>query len=268
MTAKRIGPNFAGTFAGKIWSNHLCCHFLPVTKEMMAQRIGPNSAKTVASKNWSNPLCCHFIQVAPGHASREDWTKFCQDSRGQNLIQSSLLSFPTGNQAERTGPNFARTVAGKIWSNPLCCHFLPVTKLRGLDQILRDHSRQNLVQSSLLSLPTSNQAERIGTNFARPLTGKIWSNPLCCQFLPVTKDMTAERIGPDFAGELFSVLWLPHVACLLDVTEGVAVPNIVDVAVLVVVAVVVILLLLLSLAAVAGHSDCQRAGGLELMLKQ
>ena len=35
---------------------------------------------------------------------------------------------------------------------------------------------------------------------------------------------------------------------------------------LVVVAMVVILSLLLSLAAVAGHSDCQRAGGLELML--
>ena len=30
---------------------------------------------------------------------------------------------------------------------------------------------------------------------------------------------------------------------------------------------VVILWLLLSLAAVAGHNDCQRAGGLELMLE-
>ena len=177
-----------------------------------------------------------FHTGGQGHDSREDWTKFCQNTRG------------------------------KIWSNPLCCHFLPVTKQRGLDQILREHSRQNLVQSSLLSLPTGNQAERIGTNFARPLTGKFWSNPLCCQFLPVTNEMTAERIGPDFAGELFSVLWLPHVACLLDVTDGVAV-SIVDVAVLVVVAVVVILLLLLSLAAVAGRRDCQRAGGLELMLQ-
>ena len=36
---------------------------------------------------------------------------------------------------------------------------------------------------------------------------------------------------------------------------------------LVVVVMVVILLLLLSLAAVAGHIDCQRAGGLELMLE-
>ena len=78
--------------------------------------------------------------------------------------------------------------------------------------------------------------------------------------------MTAERIGPDFAGELFSELWLPHVACFLDVTDGVAVPDIADVAVLVVVAVVMILLLLLSLAAVAGHSACKRAEGLELML--
>ena len=58
-----------------------------------------------------------------------------------------------------------------------------------------------------------------------------------------------------------SELWLPHVACFLDVTYGLLFPDIVDVAVLVVVAMVVILLLLLSLAAVAGHSDCQRAGG-------
>ena len=36
---------------------------------------------------------------------------------------------------------------------------------------------------------------------------------------------------------------------------------------LVVVVMVVILLLLFSLAAVAGHNDCQRAGGLELMLE-
>ena len=62
-------------------------------------------------------------------------------------------------------------------------------------------------------------------------------------------------------------LRLPHVACFLDVTYGVVVPDIVDVAVLVVVVMVVILLLLLSLAAVADHSDCQRAGGLELMLE-
>ena len=60
---------------------------------------------------------------------------------------------------------------------------------------------------------------------------------------------------------------MPHVVCFLDVTDGVVVPDTVDVAVLVVVVVVVILLLLLSLAAVAGHSDCQRAGGLVLMLE-
>ena len=57
------------------------------------------------------------------------------------------------------------------------------------------------------------------------------------------------------------------VACFLDVTNGVVVPDIVGVAVLVVVVVVVMLLLLLSLAAVAGHGACKRAGGLELMLE-
>ena len=60
---------------------------------------------------------------------------------------------------------------------------------------------------------------------------------------------------------------MPHVASFLDVTDGVVVPDMVDVAVLAAVVMVVILLLLLSLAAVAGHSDCQRAGGLELMLE-
>ena len=81
--------------------------------------------------------------------------------------------------------------------------------------------------------------------------------------------MTAERIGPNFAGELFSKLWLPHVVCCLDVKDGVVVPDISDVAALVVAVVVVMLLLLLSLAAAtaAGHSDCQRAGGLESMLE-
>ena len=66
---------------------------------------------------------------------------------------------------------------------------------------------------------------------------------------------------------MLSEPWLPHVACFLDVTDEVVVPDIVDVAVLVVVVVAVIWLLLLSLAAVAGHSGCQRAGGLELMLE-
>ena len=124
MTAKRIGPNLARTFAGKIWSNHICCHFLPITKEMTAERIGPNFSRTVAGKVWSNPLCCHFR----GHDSREDWAKSCQNIRGQNLVQSSLLSLPTGNQAERIRPNFARTFAGNIGSNPLSCHSLPVTE--------------------------------------------------------------------------------------------------------------------------------------------
>ena len=97
MRAERIGPNFARTFAGKIWSNRICFHFLPVTKEMTAERIGPNFARTLAGKIWSNPLLS-FPAGGRGHESREDWTKFCQDVRGQNLVQSYLLSFPTGNQ--------------------------------------------------------------------------------------------------------------------------------------------------------------------------
>ena len=158
------------------------------------------------------------------HDSKEDWTKFCQDIRGQNLVQSSLLSLLTGNQAERIEPNFARTLAGKTWSNPLCCHFLQVVKDvtakrigpnfasksllsfhtggQGHDsredwtkfcQNIRGH---NLVQSSLLSLPTGNQAERIGPTFARTLAGKIWSNPLCCHSLPVTKQRGLNQILP------------------------------------------------------------------------
>ena len=46
--------------------------------------------------------------------------------------------------AKRIGLNFARTFAGKIWSNPLCCHSLPVTKQRGLNQILPGHSQARL----------------------------------------------------------------------------------------------------------------------------
>ena len=96
MTAerKRIGPIFARRLAGKIWSNPLCCYFLPVTKEMTAEGIGPNFARTFPGKIWTNPLCCDFLP----EPSREDWTKFCQTTRGQNLVQSSLLSLPTGNQ--------------------------------------------------------------------------------------------------------------------------------------------------------------------------
>ena len=30
------------------------------------------------------------------HDSKEDWTKFCQDISGQNLVQSSLLPLLTG----------------------------------------------------------------------------------------------------------------------------------------------------------------------------
>ena len=41
------------------------------------------------------------------HDSKEDWTKFCQDISGQNLVQSSLLPLLTGNQEERIEPSFA-----------------------------------------------------------------------------------------------------------------------------------------------------------------
>ena len=41
------------------------------------------------------------------HDSKEDWTKFCQDINGQNLVQSSLLPLLTGNQEERIEPRFA-----------------------------------------------------------------------------------------------------------------------------------------------------------------
>ena len=94
MTAEGIGPNLSRTFAGKIWSNPLCCYFLPVSKEMTTKRIGPNLSRTLAGKIWTNPLCCDFLP----EPSRKDWTKFCQTTRGQNLVQSSLLSLPTGNQ--------------------------------------------------------------------------------------------------------------------------------------------------------------------------
>ena len=141
MTAerKRIGPIFARRLAGKIWSNPLCCYFLHASKEMTKKRIGPNLSRTFAGKIWTYPLCCDFLP----EPSREDWTKFCQTTRGQNLNQSSLLSLPTGNQG-----NDGREDRTKFCQTP-----------RG----------QNLVQSSLLSLPTGNQAERIGPQFARQI---------------------------------------------------------------------------------------------------
>ena len=91
------------------------------------------------------------------------------------------------------------------------------------------------------------------------------------------QDMTTVRRGPNFGvvGFRLTVLGTLVASCCrnfgclmllaLDVTDEVVVPDIADAAVLVVVA--VIWLLLLSLAAVAGHSDCQRAGVLELMLE-
>ena len=101
-------------------------------------------------------------------------------------------------------------------------------------------ARQNLVQSSLLPfhwLPVGHDSREDCTKSCRNrgghvnyfLSGKIWSDPLCCCFpsvtsrkpnmrqppqnlvpflsvvisyrkLPEIKEMTAERIGPDFAG--------------------------------------------------------------------
>ena len=97
------------------------------------------------------------------HDSKEDWTKFCQDIRGQNLVQSSLLSLLTGNQAERIEPNFARTLAGKTWSNPLCCHFLPVSfcvlylsSFLTIDQPLNKRGRSIMNNSGLNSRALDN----------------------------------------------------------------------------------------------------------------
>ena len=199
--AERIGPKFARTLAGKIWSNPLCCHFVQVAKDMTAKRIGPNFARTLAGKilvqssllsfptgnqghdskeDWTKfcqdtcrqnfgPILCAVIsyQVAKDMTAQEDWTKFCRDICGQNLVQSSLLSFHTGGQGHDSREDwtkFCQNTRGKIWSNPLCCHSLPVTKQRGLDQILPGH-----------------------------LQAKFWSNPLCCHFLQVAKEA---KFGP------------------------------------------------------------------------
>ena len=59
---------------------------------------------------------------------------------------------------------------------------------------------------------------------------------------------------------MLSELWLPHVACFLD--YGLLFLIMLMLLWLVVVVMVVILLLLLSLAAVAGHNDCQRPRGI------
>ena len=118
--------------------------------------------------------------------------------------------------AERIGPNFGRTLAGKIWSNPLLS--FPAGG-RGHEsredwtKFCQDVRGQNLVQSSLLSLLTGNQAERIGPNFARTFAGKIWPNRICFHFLPVTKEMTAERIEPNFARTLAGKIWSYPLCC-------------------------------------------------------
>ena len=42
----------------------------------------------------------------------------------QNVVQSSLLGYRWEVTAARIGPNFVREWSGKIWSDPLCRHFL------------------------------------------------------------------------------------------------------------------------------------------------
>ena len=112
QVVKDMTGNFARTFAGKIWSNHICCHFIPITKEMTARRIGPNFARTVADRIWANPLCGHFLQVAKDMTATKDWTKFCQDICGQNLVQSSVLSFPTGGQEHDSNEGLDQILPG------------------------------------------------------------------------------------------------------------------------------------------------------------
>ena len=157
---------------GPILSAVISYRVLPVTKEMTAERIGPNFARTLAGKIWPNPLCCHFLPVT------KDVT------------------------AKRIGPNFARTLAGKIWSHPLCCHFLSEPSREDWTKFCQGIRGQYLVQSSLLAFLTGAQGHD-----SRDLAGKIWSNPLCCHFLPVTKEMTAKRIGANFARTLADKIW-------------------------------------------------------------
>ena len=106
-----------------------------------AHMIGPNFARPLAGKIGSNPPCCHLLPTGnQGNDGREDRTKFCQDTRGQNLAQSSLLSFPTGNQG-RDGKE-DRTKFCQDTLVPSSLLSLPIgTKQRGLDQILPGHSR-------------------------------------------------------------------------------------------------------------------------------
>ena len=112
-------PKFLEQLAGKIWSNHLCCHS-SVTgeargKEMTTERVGPSFAGKrfgpnfcwtrsnwhghphYADKTWSNPLCCHFLccrQLLVGHDNIEDWTKFWGRAVPRTLVAShSSLSW-------------------------------------------------------------------------------------------------------------------------------------------------------------------------------
>ena len=71
--------------------------------------------------------------------------------------------------------------------------------------MLLSPSYQLLITFYHLSLSTGNQGNdgtKDWTKFCQDSRGKTWSNPFCCHFIPVAKDMTAKRIGPNFARTL------------------------------------------------------------------
>ena len=191
---ERIGPNVARRLARKILSNSLC-HFLPATK-MTAERIGPYWQDT-RGQNLVQSSLLSFPTGGQGHNSREDCTKFCEDTRGQNLVQSSLLSFPTGDQG-----NDGR----KDWTT-----------------FCQNSRGQNLVQSSLLSFHTGGQghdSREDCTKFCQDTRGQNLVQSSLLSVPTVTKEITAERVGSSSAGELCPELWLPQVIYSLDVADG------------------------------------------------
>ena len=88
MTAERIGPGFVGIvggamsvtscpakiwsepFAGKTWSNPLCCHFLAPSltgnQGMTAERIGLNFAGELFQELWLPHVVCFLIMLPMG----------------------------------------------------------------------------------------------------------------------------------------------------------------------------------------------------------
>ena len=156
MTAERIG------LAGKTWFNPLCCHSPPATKQRGLDQILPGhlqakfgpilcavmSCRWPRRQNLVQSSVLSFPTGGQGHDSKEDWNKFCRDIRGQNLVQSSLLSFPTSNQGNdgtKDWTKFCQDGRGQklVQSSPLSFHTGgPRTcQQRGLDQILPGQSR-------------------------------------------------------------------------------------------------------------------------------